>query len=136
MDLGVLIMVQCQACFGEYAPITADGTRYFHVCPPAIVVTVRQGDGSTVRAPLADFAGVSLVRSDAERDDAIAAGVKAEAVAVVTRREDLDRVDRRDERIAAHGGLKGEIAIIVREGAGALDLASGRPVVDRIVDDL
>ena len=99
MDLGVLIMVQCQACFGEYAPITADWTRYFHVCPPAIVVTVRQGDGSTVRAPLADFAGVSLVRSDAERDDAIAAGVKAEAVAVVTRREDLDRVDRRDERM-------------------------------------
>jgi hypothetical protein len=34
MDRSELIMVQCQTCGGRYESVQADGTLYFHVCPP------------------------------------------------------------------------------------------------------
>lgn len=31
-------MVQCQSCGGTYSPVLADGTQYFHRCPPLSAV--------------------------------------------------------------------------------------------------
>lgn len=28
---------QCTSCNGMYATVQADGSRYFHVCPPGVV---------------------------------------------------------------------------------------------------
>lgn len=36
-------MVKCVSCNGVYTPVQADGTRYFHVCPP--LVTYVDGAG-------------------------------------------------------------------------------------------
>lgn len=33
MDLS-LTKVRCKACGGVYTPVQADGSAYFHVCPP------------------------------------------------------------------------------------------------------
>jgi hypothetical protein len=32
--MAVFIIYQCLSCGGVYRPFQADGTAYFHVCPP------------------------------------------------------------------------------------------------------
>jgi hypothetical protein len=42
-------MVTCNACGGRYEPVQADGTQYFHACPPLSVHELRDGvDAGTV----------------------------------------------------------------------------------------
>ncbi len=36
-------MIKCKACGGVYADVQADGTQYFHACPPLNVAELRDG---------------------------------------------------------------------------------------------
>ena len=49
------MLKRCNECGGEYSDTTQDGGRYFHACPPRVVVRVKRGDGSTASI---DRAGV------------------------------------------------------------------------------
>lgn len=42
----MIAMKRCNECSGEYAETTGDGGRYFHVCPPNVVIRVRRADAS------------------------------------------------------------------------------------------
>lgn len=46
--------MKCGTCQGEYVTEFADGTRYFHACPPLVLVSVsREGEGREI--PLAEL---------------------------------------------------------------------------------
>lgn len=59
-------MVTCKACGGVYNPIQADGTQYFHVCPPLSVPELRNAiaKGTIVLAP----ADAARLTAAADRD--------------------------------------------------------------------
>lgn len=109
-------MVECLTCKGRYEPIQADGTRYFHTCPPLSVVELQD----------AIDAG-DVVLSSAQRaqlDDAIAADKakppKKEEISNVVRALSslsVRREDHRDENIAIPA-IDKRAAVIVAEGKG------------------
>lgn len=37
--------MQCLSCLGEYDDPQADGSRYFHACPPLTRIKIRHADG-------------------------------------------------------------------------------------------
>lgn len=47
-------MVKCNACGGVFEPVTPDGLRYFHTCPPIVGVAVTRG-GVAQTVPLSDL---------------------------------------------------------------------------------
>lgn len=68
-------MTKCTACGATYLPLLADGTRYFHVCPPlsdADVVAalgVPSDDAKQTPAHKAAIAAASRVRANARNEN-------------------------------------------------------------------
>lgn len=85
--------VQCRTCDGIYAPTLADGTQYFHVCPPLRRLRVRNLDGTFATVAPED---VGLRKIVGERF--------------------VDRPNRRDENVR-RDPVTGA-SVIVAEGAG------------------
>ena len=95
-------MNECQSCGGRYEPIQADGTEYYHRCPPLSAVELDQAvkDGR-----------VTLPEGETVKD----------AVA----RRIYERANMRDENRAS---TKEEHADTPRlEGDGALEIVSTTP---------
>lgn len=58
-------LVQCNACSGIYRPLQADGTEYYHVCPPRRVVGAKPAptlDAPDAVAPV--FAPIAQPRNE------------------------------------------------------------------------
>lgn len=53
--------LQCPACDGIYRDVLADGTRYFHTCPPIVSARV-QRLGAWHVVPLADVQPTDVIR--------------------------------------------------------------------------
>jgi hypothetical protein len=68
----------CKACGGRYATVSGDGIRYFHVCPPQIMVTVKRG-AEAIEMPiqLMQPGDVEQSRRDVIRDGAVNENVQA-----------------------------------------------------------
>lgn len=43
-----MALARCNACGGIYVRVQADGTEYFHVCPPIVKLKVKRLDNSIV----------------------------------------------------------------------------------------
>lgn len=64
----MLTYQRCNSCGGVYAPVQADGTSYFHVCPP--VPQFFDDTGAPITADAADGIlklGGTVYRRDVER---------------------------------------------------------------------
>jgi hypothetical protein len=93
------MMRQCNACGGVYAPIQADGTEYYHVCPP-LYEFVNTDTGEIV-----------------PRDVAVAT---KDGSKIGTR--ELPRPNHRDENVVV-SSKAGAPVVIRAEGAGVTELA-------------
>lgn len=97
-------MVECQTCGGTYEPILADGTQYFHACPPLAAWELQQAvDAGDVELP------------------------KGETVEDAVARRSYERADKRDENLPStderHAGK------VKRAGRGVAELADAAPIV-------
>jgi hypothetical protein len=117
---------QCTACHGTYSDELADGTRYFHACPPLSVVEVAAAV-KTGRIPFP--AGTTLADYQAK---AAAAGLPASAaptlaavdlVAVTT----FERGDKRDENVPSTA--EADAGKLKAVGAGRIPAVAVSPVV-------
>lgn len=118
---------ECVGCGGIYQPIQGDGSTYFHVCPPAIVVTLAALDGSEHERALEQLAGVELVPDRATYDRRILEGALPAQLAIEKSRRQAARAGHRDENTLRREGERGEIRVLRSEGAGARP----RPDLDR-----
>jgi hypothetical protein len=92
-----MALLKCNACGGEYRDVQKDGTSYQHVCPPEIVLRLRDPFGNEEELAIAQCAGLELL--DAEAVKAITdkgETLKADQREILARR-DRRRADRRDE---------------------------------------
>jgi hypothetical protein len=77
-------MTKCLTCGGVYAPIGADGVRYFHACPPlsdaevAVALGVPSNPTLQTAAQQAEIAAAPRARPDA-RDENIVPGFVSSA---------------------------------------------------------
>jgi hypothetical protein len=89
--------VQCQTCGGVYSPLQADGTEYYHACPPLSVPELKTAHAAKrLRFSAAD---------EAAFQDALAADELSPAKPDEPSRVDrflatlaIDRPNKRDER--------------------------------------
>lgn len=110
-------MVKCNSCGGEYERILADGTQYFHACPPLSAAELRDQfqQGTLALSPVqrrqldaAAAADKSSPRPGGERS-------RAE---LLLETFTVERPNKRDENVAG-AGVPGEPAPIKSAGAGA-----------------
>lgn len=96
-------MLQCQTCFGTYAPIGADGIAYYHACPPL----------SQPEIQLAIVRGLIVLAKD-------------ETLPQAMQRRSYPRSMKRDENLA----VVGELPQLVAVGRGVLTVdAAAIPVL-------
>lgn len=113
-------MVKCLSCGGTYEPIQADGTTYFHACPPLAVHEIRRGLGDgTVQLPRATLQRLRA----AENSDAQAPPPAGELSQVdqVLGALVIERPERRDENVVPTSD---------RERSGRRMKAEGRGIED------
>jgi len=61
-------MLECQSCGGRYEPIQADGTQYFHRCPPLSAVELQKAvDDGRVKLPDGETVDDAILRRVYER---------------------------------------------------------------------
>ena len=105
---------RCNTCQGEYDTIGADGSSYFHACPPETLVSVRRG---TQR--------LEVLLSDVRPDDVVSvqrAGATIDVPAAETAAGDIRMGDRTRPRAE---GRNENIDPRARPGVRAI-LAEGR----------
>lgn len=93
-----MAMMKCNSCGGTYPTDQRDGTRYYHVCPPVLRLTVDRG-GNTIQIDPADLRPTDILtvrRGKLEVKAAVAALLEDD-----TRLGDvmIPRVDARDENV-------------------------------------
>jgi len=95
-------MNECQSCGGRYEPIQADGTEYYHRCPPLSAV---------------------------ELADAVADGriqlPKDETVDIAVQRRVYERANLRDENRASTKEAHADVPRL--EGDGAVEIVNTTP---------
>lgn len=104
-------MVECNACHGQYEPIQADGTQYFHRCPPL----------SAHELEAAVTAGKVTLPAGETTDDAVAL-------------RSYERANLRDENLRATRGK--DAKAMKAEGAGVLELEPVSAHAPRTVVDM
>jgi hypothetical protein len=92
------MMRKCNACGGVYAPIQADGTAYYHACPPLVELF------HTVTGEILPR-DVAAIMTDGT---------------TIGRRE-IPRPNARDENVVV-SSTRGAPAAIKAEGAGATEI--------------
>lgn len=61
-------MVKCKACGGIYLPVQADGTQYFHACPPLSAAELDAAvTAAKVVLPVGETADIAVNRRVYER---------------------------------------------------------------------
>lgn len=113
-------MVKCNTCGGIYARIQADGTRYFHRCPPRSRVELAQliADGTLGFPPGTSAATFAAAATPA--DSPIAGSLLAAADAWLNLRP-FERAHLRDENIVRVD--RDGTETIVAEGLGVSPVA-------------
>lgn len=105
-------LVQCKSCSGVYAPIQADGSSYFHVCPPL---------------------------SEAEVAAAVAAGKLvlpgAETPSIAVQKRTYERTQKRDESPVPNANPK-LAATMKAAGKGTIDLGKVAAASDPVPVDV
>ena len=119
---------RCNGCGAVYRNPLRDGSSYFHVCAPQIIVRARREDGSEIEQPLEQFAGLVIVQSRAERDELVNSGTPAASIVIERTRRLVRRPGHRDENTRERRGERGELRIMKAEGAGATALATDQDV--------
>ncbi len=110
---------RCNACRGEFDDVLRDGVRYFHACPPQLLVTVERGAATLeVRLDRVLAGDVEISRRSIERAN--------------RRNENVDRVPRRSVRMpdgsirVVTGDVPRDAEVLAtlpqREGAGRVQL--------------
>lgn len=97
-------MLQCQSCGGTYAATQADGTLYFHRCPPL----------SVHELAAAVVAGAVVLPKGETPDIAVTSRV-------------YERANLRDENVTGEPGKPNQPAPIKRAGAGVVELPDPAP---------
>lgn len=112
--------LECQSCGGTYDSISGDGVPYFHVCSPLSNAEKRAllASGGLVLRPDLQKQFQAAETADAA---ATAAGTAATNVDALLMAITIERPNKRDENIVT-GAKDGKPAVIVAEGAGALEL--------------
>jgi hypothetical protein len=102
-------MVECLSCGGRYEPLQADGTLYFHRCPPLSLPELKAAiDSGRVKLP------------------------KGETPEDAIERRVYERVDRRDENRATTREADADTP--AREGRGTREVDDAADVDARPVD--
>jgi hypothetical protein len=62
-------MTQCKSCGGTYTPVQADGTQYFHRCPPLSLPELTAAvAGGKVTLPNGETPDMAVVRRSYDRN--------------------------------------------------------------------
>ena len=110
-------MVKCNTCGGSYEPTLADGTQYFHACPPLSAAEIRQGlDDGTLRLSRADQQRLADAKTQDDKEP-VAADQPTRADLVLAS-IGMERPNRRDENVASTADHGDQPARIKAEGLG------------------
>jgi len=117
--------MHCNTCGGEYDSVQRDGSTYFHVCPPQLLVRAELHDGRIEERPVEGWRGIELVPDAATRAELVAAGRLVTEIAIARSDRAAERADHRDENTLRREGVKGETRVVKSEGRGARQVAPG-----------
>lgn len=117
-----MALVKCNSCGAEYRTVQRDGSTYFHVCPPQVILKAVKEDGSEIEQPLEQYAGLTVVETRAQKKELVDAGGDPTKIVVVRQRRDVRRPDHRDENTRAGTRKPGEPRELRAEGKGVTTL--------------
>lgn len=118
----------CQSCGATYDPAMADGSDYFHTCPPILMVRV-QRDGRDGLVPLAELEATDVLT--VSRAGAVTTVAAGDMGADDFRLGDtmIDRPNARDENLIPTIDADGKRGVRLRAaGAGVRDVPPEKPI--------
>lgn len=117
--------LRCKSCSGVYETTMADGSAYYHVCPPerATLVTREKQRRRVALSDVLPTDRVRVIRDEKELDVVASTLRDSDRLADVIARP---RANRRNENTLRHDG---DARVIVAEGLGVERLADD-PIVE------